>query len=356
MNAADVVVGRQPIFDGERSVVGYELLFRTVDGAPGTAEGSGPAGDLMTADVVLGSISIGVDRLAGKHLLFCNASEGVLVGDVPILLEPDRTVIEILESIVPGDEVLAGCRRLRSEGFTLALDDVLDFKQAEPFLEVASIVKIDLLEVPPGQLDELITHFKTEEKILLAEKVETLEQLENCKALGFDLFQGYLLARPSLVRGRRLAPEQISCVQLATSLLGQQFSVDELEALVRRDPALTLQLLQVASIGASRGMQRSVRSVREALVLLGSRQLQSWISLILVAGGGGASQEQLTFALTRARMCELLAKSVDVSMAEMAFCAGMISSFDLLLGVSLDEILRGASARCNAASGRTRTG
>ena len=281
MTAADVVVGRQPIFDGERSVVGYELLFRTVDGvAPGAAEGSGPVGDLMTADVVLGSISIGVDRLAGKHLLFCNASEGVLVGDVPILLEPDRTVIEILESIVPGDEVLAGCRRLRSEGFTLALDDVLDFEQAEPFLEVASIVKIDLLEVPPAELDELIARFKTEEKIVLAEKVETVAQLESCKAMGFDLFQGYLLARPSLVRGRRLAPEQISCMQLATSLLGEQLSVDELEVLVRRDPALTLQLLQVASIGASRGMQRNVRSVREALVLLGSRQLQSWISLI----------------------------------------------------------------------------
>ncbi|HXQ61597.1 MAG TPA: EAL domain-containing protein [Acidimicrobiales bacterium] len=337
--ALDVMVGRQPIFDRDLFVFGYELLFRPAS-APTPAEAAGARGDYMTADVLFGSVSIGLDRLVGKKKLFCNASRGVLVGSVPVLLPPEQTVIEVLESVVPDEEVLAGCRRLRDEGFTLALDDVCWFADAEPFIELASIVKIDVQSTQPEDLPGLTEKCRRFGVTLVAEKVETTDEFRRCEALGFDYFQGYLLARPCHVPGRALDPGRQGRLRLAAHLLDSECPISVLEDIVRRDPAMTLQLLQLAGIGGDRGMRRTVQTLRDALVVAGWRRLQSWVSLLLIGGRGQASEEELTTALMRARMCELTAGSVDRSLSDTAFAAGMLSSFDMLLDIPLDDVLR----------------
>ncbi|HUY23322.1 MAG TPA: EAL domain-containing protein [Acidimicrobiales bacterium] len=339
MPALDVVVGRQPIFDRDRSVFGYELLFRTL-GGPTAAESAGSLGDQMTADVIFNSVSIGLDRLVGDKTLFCNASRGVLTGVVPILLPPRQTVVEIVETVVAHEEVLAGCARLRDEGFTLALDDVTSLADIERFADLVSIVKIDLRDTEPADLPHLVEHCRRLDVALVAEKVETTDEFNHCEALGFDYFQGYLLARPSEVAGRALDPGRVAQLRLAAHLLDRECPMAELEDIVRRDPAMTLQLLQLAGMGAAGGMRRTVQTVREALVLVGWRRLQSWVSLLLIGGKGQASDEELTTALTRARTCELVAETVDRSLSATAFTAGLLASFDVLLGVPLEDILR----------------
>jgi EAL and modified HD-GYP domain-containing signal transduction protein len=336
--ALDVVVGRQPIFDGELSVFGYELLFRTLNG-PTAAEAAGALGDQMTADVIFNSVSIGVDRLVGNKKLFCNASRGVLTGVVPVLLPPDQTVIEVVKTVVPHGDVLAGCQRLRNEGFTLAIDDVRRCADVERFMDLASIVKVDIQVTDPEELPALVEQCRQYDVSLVAEKVESTDELQRCRALGFDYFQGYLLARPSEVPGRALDPGRIAQLRLAAHLLDRECPISDLEDIVRRDPAMTLQLFQLASMGAGNGMRRNVQTVREALVIAGWRRLQSWVSLLLIGGKGQASEEDLSTALTRARMCELVAHTVDRSLAETAFTAGMLSSLDVLLGVPLEEVL-----------------
>ncbi len=296
MVALDVVVGRQPIFERDLSVFGYELLFRPINaGSP--AEAAGERGDQMTADVLFGSVSIGIHRLVGGKKLFCNASRGVLTGAVPVLLPPEQTVVEILEGIEPDDEVLAGCRRLRSEGFTLALDDVSSFSAAEPFLPLASIVKIDLRATDPSHLAPLVKRCRRADLAIVAEKVETIDEFRWCETLGFDYFQGYFLARPSPVPGRALDPGRVAQLRLVGRLLDHECDLAELEGIFRVDPAMTLQLLQLAGMGADRGMRRTVQTVREALVLAGWRRLQSWVALLLIGGKGQASEEELTTAL-----------------------------------------------------------
>lgn len=341
MAAHDVVVGRQPIFDRDLTVMGYELLFRPVPAPALTPkEAAGARGDQMTAEVLFGSVSIGIDRLVGNKKLFCNASRGVLTGEVPVLLSPEQTIIEVLESVIPDEQVLAGCRRLRDDGFTLALDDVHWFADVEPFIELASIVKIDLRATTWADLPDLVDRCRRHDVILVAEKVETAEELDRCDALGFDYFQGYLLARPCQVPGRVLDPSRLARVHMAARLLDRECPVSELERIVRNDPAMTYQLLQLAGIGAARGMRRTVQTVREALVLVGWRRLQSWLSLLLIGSNGEASDEELSMALTRARMCELAARSVASSLSETAFTAGMLSSFGVLLDMVLEDALR----------------
>jgi len=339
MAALDVVVGRQPIFDRDLAVFGYELLFRPVS-VLAIADAAGARGDQMTADVLFGSVSIGVERLVGGKQLFCNGSRGVLTGEVPVLLSPDQTVIEVLESVVPDAEVLAGCRRLRDRGFTLALDDVSVFADAEPFIELASIVKIDIQATAPEDLARLVERCRRPGIALIAEKVETIADLSRCMALGFDYYQGYFLARPCLVPGRTLDAGQVAKLRMAARLLDGECPISELEDIIRTDPAMALQLLQLAGVGAARGLARTVQTIREALVLVGWRRLQSWVSLLLIGGREQATEEGLTTALARARMCELVAETTDPSLAEVAFTAGMLSTFDVLLNVPLEDVLQ----------------
>ncbi|HXW33800.1 MAG TPA: EAL domain-containing protein [Acidimicrobiales bacterium] len=337
MAALDVVVGRQPIFDRSMVVLGYELLFRTWD-----AEGyifARPDGDHMTAEVLFSSVNIGIDRLVGEKRVFCNAHRGLLTGAFPLMLPPERTVIEVLETVDPDEEVVKGCRRLVQQGFTVALDDFRWFEGAEKLLELASIVKLDLQLVSEEQLAQLIERCRQFEVALLAEKVETLDQLTNCQALGFDYFQGYLLSHPKMVPGRALDPGSVARLQLAAKLVQKECTVAELERIVRTDPAMAHQLLQIAGIGAAGGLRRTVRTLREALVLVGWRRLQSWVALLLMTDKGQASEEEMVTALVRARMSEMLAERISPDLSAVAFTAGMLSSLDVLLSVPIEEVL-----------------
>lgn len=334
MSAIDVVVGRQPIFDRSRRVMGYELLFR-----PHQPHPASPApGTRMTAEVLFSSVSIGVDKLVGDKALFCNADRAVLIGAVPMTLPAERTVVEVLETVRPDEAVLAGCERLVGEGFTLALDDFVWFEGAEALLELAAIVKLDVRALSPGQVAELAARCRRFGVQLVAEKVETADELERYDALGFDYFQGYLLSRPQVVPGRALEAGRLTRLRLSAKLWQAEFEIAELEAIVRADPGMTHQLLQLAGVGPPGGLRRTVRTIREALVLVGWRRLQSWVALRLLADREGLPEEEVTTALARARMCELFAPHVGCSPA-MAYTAGMISSLDLLLGLPLDQVI-----------------
>ena len=338
MTALDIVVGRQAIFDRTRSVYGYELLFRSVDGA--NAAAGGVDGDLMTSAVLFASMNIGVDRLVGpgRHM-FCNADRGVLTGAVPVTLPPERTVLEILETVEPDPEIVAGARKLSAAGFRLALDDFTWFEGAEEMVELVDIVKVDLTLQPLEELSALVRRLRRHTVLLLAEKIETEEELDRCMALGFDLFQGYALSRPRVVPGRTLEASVAGRLRITASLLAKDFEVGELEEILRTEPGMTYQLLRLAGTGADHGMLRKIRSLREALVILGSRRLRSWVALLMMLRANPVSNDDITSVLARARMCELLALKAMPRLAPLSFAAGMLSAFDVLLQVPIEEIL-----------------
>lgn len=337
MTALDVVVGRQPIFDRTLSVLGYELLFRPVGAL--VVNGSTVDHDHMTAEVLFSSINIGVDRLVGDKHLFCNASRGVLAGEVPIVLPPERTIVEVPESVVLDEDDLSGCRRLRDEGYEFAVDRFSGSTDTASILELASMVKIDIQNTEPAALPELIERCRRFDVSLVAEKVATLDELTLCEKLGFDHFQGYLLALPRYVSGRALDIGHVARLRMSARLVDSECPISELEQIVRGDPAMAHQLLQLAGVGAAGGLRRNIKTIHEALVILGWRRLQSWVSLLLIADKGRGWQEGVTNTLIRARMCELTANAIDPLLADEAFTAGMVSNFDVLLGIPLDEVL-----------------
>jgi c-di-GMP-related signal transduction protein len=341
MSPVDVVVARQAIFDRDLGIYGYELLYRTVDG--GNTAGVTVDSDRMTSAVLFNSVSIGIERLVGNGMVFINASRGLLTGSIPMTLPPERTVVEILESVSPDDEVIAGCRRLKTAGFTLALDDFTWFDGAERLLELASIVKLDLRLTPLADVPALAERCRAFDVALLAEKIETPTELQKCLELGFDYYQGYALGRPALVPSRTLDSSSMGRLRIAASLVGEDFNVDRLASIIRTEPAISYQLLQLAGLGARNGTRRKVRTLREAIVLVGTRRIQNWIALLMLTSTGAPSTEDVTISLTRARMSEILARPLGKREAEIAFTAGMLSAFDLLLGLPIEALLPGLS-------------
>lgn len=332
--STQVVVGRQGIYDTVGSVVGYELLFRGVDGAAAAV-----TGDQMTAEVLFGAMALGFDHLVSDRDAWCNADRGVLLGELPLNLPPERTVVEVLETVDLDESVLRGCRALAGEGYRLALDDFVWRPGAEALLPLASIVKIDVLETAGTDLAELVDRCRQYDVQLLAEKVEDLDQLTELRDLGFELFQGYALERPTLVAGRSLEPGAFARLRMAATLLTDDPDLDRVEAVVRADPALAFQLIQLASVGRLGETRREISSLRQALVLMGSHRVRNWAALLVSRSPvRDTPAHDFVSTLILARACELLVGQYDAGKAHVGFAAGMLSAMTAELQVSPQDI------------------
>ncbi len=331
------MVGRQPIFDAKLDVRGYELLFRDPT-SPGLD------GDAMTADVLVrAGLDVGLSSLVGDKLAFVNATRAFLVGERELPFPAGQTVVEVLEGVGRGPEVVAGCQRLADSGYTLALDDYVWEDDDDPLLELVSIVKLDVLALTPAQLAHAVQRRCAFGVELVAEKVETRHQLKVCQELGFDLYQGYLLSRPEVVEGQALSPRKLTCLRIIERLCDPDTSAGEIERTVQGDAALSYRFLRVAGAGASEGLFRRLSSVRDAVVLLGQRRLRAWVTLMLLDGAEEGSNERLRIAMTRARMAELMAEPLGTRRADSAYTVGLVSALDLLLQAPLPEIVQGLS-------------
>ncbi len=334
---ARAAVGRQPIVDRTGAVYGYEVLHRPTGSLPVPSDG-----DRKTAEVLLNTLTLGLEALVGDKAVFVNADRAVLTGELAVALPPRRTVIEVLETVELDTEVVDGVRRLAGEGYAIALDDFVWRKGAEHLLDVVSIVKVDMLTTPADAVAELVERFASERAMMLAEKVESADAIAAARELGFDLFQGYGVERPTLVAAHALAPTSVARTELAMTMLRDEFEYDDIEATLRHEPELTAQLLHVASLGAASGLRREVRTIREALVLLGTRRIRQWIALTMLSGHPTGSVDGLAVAVTRARICESVATRRRLS-GEFAFTAGLISALDLLLGCEVTDLAQSMS-------------
>ncbi len=347
--AADqLFLGRQPILDREQRLHAYELLFRS--GSRNFAEVTD--GVQATATVIANAFSeLGIEAALGSHRGFINVDEAFLFSDMLELLPRHAVVLEILETVPPTPAVVERCAALKAAGFTLALDDVI---QLEPefadLLALVEIVKVDIQPLSRVQLMQLVMKLKPLGKQLLAEKVDSREQMEQCQKLGFSLLQGYYFAKPTIIAGKKLDHSQLSLMKLMGLLLSDADTA-ELEAALKPEPGLSINLLRMTnSVGA--GCTEKITSLGHAITVLGRRQLQRWLQLLVFASGsqGNTDNPLLMMAATRGRLMELLAGEVrpgDSILSDQAFMAGIMSLMPALVGLPIAEVIAPLSLTAN---------
>lgn len=333
-------LGRQPILDRDQRLFAYELLFR--NGSRNFADVTD--GVQATATVIVNAFAeLGVEAALGSCRGFINVDEEFLFSDMLELLPRQSVVLEILETVPPSPAVIERCIALKAAGFTLALDDVI---QVEPkfaeLLALVEIVKVDIQPLSRVQLMQLVMKLKPMGKQLLAEKVDSREQMEQCLKLGFTLFQGYYFAKPTIISGKKLDHSQLSLMKLMGLLLSDAETA-KIEAALKPEPGLTINLLRMTnSVGA--GTSEKITSLGHAITVLGRRQLQRWLQLLVFASGKqtGSSNPLLMLAATRGRLMELLAADLrpgDGAFSDQAFMAGIMSLMPALVGLPIAEIV-----------------
>ena len=335
---SSIYVARQPIFELGRGLFGYELLYRR-DSSVDLADGE--SGHMSAAVIVSAMLGIGLRAVAGGGVAFVNFSRSQLLGHTWELFDPTSVVIELLESVQCDAEIVAACQRLVKAGYRLALDDYTYTDDSRPLLDLASIVKLDILGREADELEGTTQQLKQMGVRLLAERVETTAVRDVCVDLGFELFQGYLFSRPETLSKTDVSPGQLAIMRLLNLLQDPGTSDTELDAAFQSDLALCYKLLRIVNAASIGG--RGVTSIPHAIRLVGRETLHRWLAIVLVASlgeAGDVSQEVALIAMTRARMCELLVSgSGGRGQGASAFIVGLLSLLDVLLEVPMEKIL-----------------
>jgi EAL and modified HD-GYP domain-containing signal transduction protein len=332
---SNIYIARQPIYDRRLAVYGYELLYR----ADATNAAGEVDGELATSQVLVNALmEIGLDALVGQGQAFINLTERYILAGLPEVLTPEGVVLEVLENVLPHATLLEALAALKDRGYTIALDDFVYHDDKRPLLALADVIKVDLLAVAAPELEAQVQRLKAYGVQLLAEKVETQEEYERCKALGFDYFQGYFFSKPHLIQGRRAPTNRLALLRLLATLQNPALEFAELETIIAQDVSLSYRILRCIN-SAQYYLGRKVASTKHAVTLMGTKTLRSWITILTLSNLDDHKPfELMRTTLVRAKMCEALAPAQRLA-ADSAFTVGLFSTLDAFTDQPMAEAL-----------------
>jgi EAL and modified HD-GYP domain-containing signal transduction protein len=329
-------IARQPIFNAQLEVFGYELLFRL--NSQSTQFG-GVSSQGATAMVITGLFESGLENLIEDKIAFINFDEIFIHSEAVELIKPDRMIVEMLENIEVSVNLIERLVDIKNMGYSIALDDFAQTYQSYPLTPLADIIKYDIMVTPLDTIANDVPAGLAQGKTLLAEKVETQDEFIKAKEMGFSLFQGYFFSKPRIAgRSFQATPSQIQYLQLMTEINADEPSFDRLADLIEQDVTLTYRLLRLASFRAG---SESICCIKFALSYIGLREFERWISILMIHEvSKDKPTELIKLSLIRTRFAESLAKRAGMIEQEHdAALMGLFSVLDAILDQPMDMVL-----------------
>lgn len=334
MSNSQPLLARQPIFDRNMELYAYELLCR--DSPENRALITD--GDQASSQVLLRAFTdLSIGEVVGGHKAFINFTRNLLLTSPPF--SRTQLVIEVLEDQEVDAQLVAALGQLRAQGYTIALDDFTLTSSSFHLLEYADIIKLDVLALSEAELQRHVKYLRPLGTTLLAEKIETYEMLEHCKALGFDLFQGYFLSHPQIMSGQKFSENRQTILQLLSQLNDPRTEIDRIEQLIAQDPVISYKLLKLINSAAFHFVCK-IESLRQAITLLGLIQVRSWVTLLSMASMDDKPRELCVTTMVRARFCQTLGEAITgVRRGDTFFTVGLLSTIDAFMNQTLDMLL-----------------
>jgi c-di-GMP-related signal transduction protein len=327
-------VARQPIFDRDEKVFGYELLFR--DNMENVFHAIDP--DAASRSTLDSSLLVGLDVLCDGRRAFLNCTRDTIISGLVTLLPSHSTVVEVLETVPVDDEVISSLQRLKEAGYLIALDDFVSDDPREPLTDMADILKVDMKLTTVEQRAALIKKHGPWRCRMLAEKVENHAEFTAARDQGFVYFQGYFLRRPEMMTTHDVPANALSYIRMLQAVSKPELDVPEIEKLIKTEASICYRLLRYLN-SARFGFRSEIHSVRHALAILGDREVRRWVRLIAVVGAGQDKSSDLVLcALVRARFGELLSPLISHGESDL-FLLGLLSMLDVMLEMPMAEIL-----------------
>jgi c-di-GMP-related signal transduction protein len=329
-------IARQPIFDTRLKVFAYELLFRS-----GPKNIFQPRKEASSSVIVDSATLFDLQTLTGPHAkAFINVDEAAILRGAVRLLPHQRIVVEILETVPPTPEVVQSCKELCDAGYVLALDDFVDHPKWEPLIPLAKFLKVDFRASGPTERCAIAKRYGANGMQLLAEKVESESDVQEARKLGYAYFQGFFFCKPSMVEGREVPANKLVYLQLLEAISAPDLSYPKVEELLKQDPSMIYKLLRYLNSPLV-GLRIEIRSIREAIALIGESEFRRWVSIVAVVSMSSDKPPELVrTALTRAYFCEEISRATGMAaQSSDLFLMGLLSVTDALLDRPIAQVL-----------------
>jgi EAL domain-containing protein len=332
----DIFIARQGIYDKNGKVVAYELLYRN---SMKNSYNPLVEDDVSTYKVIENISSFGLDILTNKKRAFVNFSEALIMKDIATLLPKENVVIEVLETVNPSEEIINKLLSLKDLGYYIALDDVVEVEHIVKFIGVIDIVKVDF-RLATSEARKKIAYICNKYNIdMLAEKVETSEELNEAKELGYIYFQGYYYSKPSIFLGKDIAVKNTSIFMLLVELIKENYDIDKVEYIMKTDVALTYKFLKFINSSYFNFLQE-IKSIRQAIILIGREELRKWLSILTVVEMSSINSGYANSIIIRAKFCEEISNIISSNYAPQAFMVGLFSNMHQMIEKNIDYVVK----------------
>lgn len=339
----ETFVARQPIYDIEHKIYGYELLFRkSID-----SHSAGSNDDSATADVLVNSfLSFDLGELTNHTYCFINFTENLLLNGTPENFPPSKLVIEILETVYPTEEIISACQKYKALGYKIALDDYQLNIQDENSLKIlpfVDLIKVDFRTTGKEMRKQMLKLKNFFSIQFLAEKVETKEEYLEACAEGFDYFQGYFFQKPVVLSQKDIPTFFHNYMLLIEETRKPEPNIDYLSKIIESDLSFSFKLLKLINNHYRRNFK--IESIKQAIMILGLKEFRRWLYILSIRD---ASRQQdpiienlIQNSLVRGKFCETLAKKMKIQGEPASyFLTGMFSLIDEILQTPMTTLVK----------------
>ncbi|MDO6841514.1 EAL domain-containing protein [Paraglaciecola chathamensis] len=330
-------IARQPILDRKRDVFAYELLFR--DGKnncfPDTTR------DERTEKLIAKHyLTLGLDDISCNKKSFINFQKETLVNGLPDVLDPSNVVVELSDTVLPHDALLDVCRQVKNTGFTIALDDHKLDPKWDDFLPYVDIVKVNVMQSDYDGIAKSMPRLLDSNVKLVAEQIDTQQDFEIYRDMGFDYFQGYFFAKPEAIKQQNLPTSKLTLVELMGVSSSETFDIERVNSVIEHDVGLSYMLLRFVN-NPMVNKRYKITSLRHAITYMGEVELKKFVALLALANlNDDKPIELLHLSLVRAKFCDLVAReSKKGDNPPVGFLVGLFSLLDAILDQHMDTLL-----------------
>jgi c-di-GMP-related signal transduction protein len=327
---------RQPVFAADGTVIGYKLLFRTDVVSHFSTSSSDESG---TAAIEVSTL-LSLDTLCDHRMAFIGCNRDVLLQHGLALLPPDKVVAEIEPTVTVDDAIYHYCCDLKNDGYRIALADFSPGDPREPIAHLADFIFIDLHRSELEEIQSIIGFDRWQHSGLVATNVETREDAEFARKTGFQFFQGNYFRKPEALRTRTAQTNRTVYLRLLQAVCRPELDWNAIEELIKSDATIYYRFMRFVN-SAGVGIRCEVRSVRQALGLLGDDEIRRWCRLSgMFEMSRGRPGDILLSALVRARFAELLGPRIRHGGADL-FLLGLLTLMDTILEIPMSAIING---------------
>lgn len=327
---------RQPIYTSDRALYAYEMIYRKGASKEYTFNPQEEKSAKQMFDLFQ---NYGIENLTSNKPAFINFTSKLIKEEIATSFSKRELIVQIFKGIKLDQEVLQKCIALKQRGYKLAMDNLVYQKGNKPLAKIADIIKIDFKNTEKSEIEAMISELKSYNIKFLAENLEDCDEFDYAKSLGCVLFQGFFCQKAEIMACQKIDSVKVSYLQIMNEVNKADLNFDELAELLSQDLDLTQNLLKMVN---SAGFAfKSITSVKQALILLGTEELKKCINLVVLRElGGGKSEETIKESLIRAKFCEsIAAKTYAKDQAANLFLVGLFSLIDTILHKPLEEIL-----------------